>query len=157
MILREARPEDVAEILTLVRELAEYEHASHEVVAREEDFTRALFEANAHVHALVVEVDGQLEAIALWFTSFSTWLGTSGLYLEDLYVRAAARGRGYGRALMRELAHTCLRRGYTRFEWSVLDWNNPSIDFYRSLGARAQDEWTTYRLSGPALDELADL
>ncbi len=95
--------------------------------------------------------------MALWFANFSTWLGTSGLYLEDLYVRASVRGRGYGRALMRELARTCVRRGFSRFEWSVLDWNTPSIDFYLALGAQAQDEWTKYRLSGSALVDLAEL
>jgi len=146
--IREARPDDVAAILSLVRELAEYEKASHEVTARDEDFVRALFGPDAHVHCLVVEVDGQIEAMALWFLNFSTWLGTSGLYLEDLYVRESSRGRGYGMGLMRELANICVTRGYSRFEWSVLDWNTPAIDFYRSLGAQAQEEWTKFRLSG---------
>lgn len=151
MIVRDARPDDVAAILSLVRELADYERSSHEVVARDEDLERALFGPDAHVHGLVVEVDGEIDAMALWFLNFSTWLGTSGLYLEDLYVRESSRGRGYGTALMRELAKICVARDYSRFEWSVLDWNTPSIDFYLSLGAVAQDEWTKFRLSGELL------
>jgi len=141
----------VAAILSLVRELADYERASHEVIARDVDFTRALFGPDAHVHGLVVEIDGEIEAMALWFPNFSTWLGTSGLYLEDLFVRETSRGRGYGTALMRELAKICVMRGYSRFEWSVLDWNTPAVDFYRSLGAEAQEEWTKFRLSGQQL------
>ncbi len=155
MAIRDARPDDVPAILSLVRELAEYEKASHEVIARDEDLARALFGDDAHVHCLVVDVDGQIEAMALWFLNFSTWLGTSGLYLEDLYVRESSRGRGYGMGLMRELARICVARGYSRFEWSVLDWNTPAIDFYRSLGAQAQDEWTKFRLSGPPLVKYA--
>ena len=151
MNVRVARPDDVAAILALVRELAEYERASHEVITRDGDLARALFGPDAHVHCLVVEVGGEIEAMALWFLNFSTWLGTSGLYLEDLYVRESSRGRGYGMALMRELAKICVARGYSRFEWSVLDWNTPSIDFYLSLGAQAQDEWTKFRLSGEQL------
>jgi len=155
VIVRKARPDDVGQLLSLVRELADYERASHEVVARDEDFTRALFGADAHVHGLVIEVDGTIEAMALWFLNFSTWLGTSGLYLEDLYVRESSRGRGYGTTLMRELAKICVARGYSRFEWSVLDWNTPSIDFYLALGAVAQDEWTKFRLSGEPLATYA--
>jgi GNAT superfamily N-acetyltransferase len=96
-------------------------------------------------------VDGQVVGLALWFLNFSTWLGITGIYLEDLYVRESFRGRGLGTALMRELAGICVERGYRRLQWSVLDWNTPSIEFYQSIGATALDEWTTYRLEGDAL------
>jgi GNAT superfamily N-acetyltransferase len=151
MIVRGARPDDVRAIGELIRELAEYERAPAEAVARDDDLRDALFCDHPHVFCHVVEVEGEVVAIALWFLNFSTWLGTSGLYLEDLYVREALRGRGLGSALMRELARICVERGYTRFEWSVLDWNTPSIEFYRSIGAVAHDEWTKYRLSNEAL------
>jgi ribosomal protein S18 acetylase RimI-like enzyme len=161
---RPARPEDVPEILRLVRELAEYERSLDEVLATEADVAALLFGDNtphgapaAFCH--VVDGDGadHLAGLALWFLNTSTWLGRHGVYLEDLYVSPPYRGRGYGRALMAELAAVAVRRGYRRLEWSVLDWNEPAIDFYRSLGATAMDEWTVHRLTGPALAELAGL
>jgi len=155
MRVRPAQPADVASIGQLIRELASYERALHEAVADDELLESALFGDRPHVFCHVVELNGEVVAMALWFLSFSTWLGTSGLYLEDLYVRESVRGRGYGKALMRELARICLERGYPRFEWSVLDWNTPSIDFYRSIGAVAMDEWTKFRLSGRDLESLA--
>lgn len=161
MTVRPARPDDVPVILHLVRELAEYERAGHEVLATEELLQEALFGAHPAAYAHVVEHDaGAGEVVvagfALWFLNFSTWLGRHGIYLEDLYVRPELRGHGYGRALLRELARLCLQRGYGRLEWAVLDWNSPAIGFYRSLGAEAMDEWTVYRLSGTALTALMD-
>jgi len=123
--------------------------------AREEDLTAALFGEHPHVFCHLAELDGEVIGMALWYVNFSTWTGNSGMYLEDLYVREEHRGQGAGGALMKELARLCVARGYGRFEWSVLDWNTPSIDFYRSLGARPLDEWTTYRLHGDALSAYA--
>lgn len=157
MLVRPALPTDIATIGELIRELASYELAPHEAVADDAALTSALFGENPHVFCHVVEAGGEVEAMALWFLNFSTWLGTSGLYLEDLYVRESARRRGYGRALMRELARICLERGYSRFEWSVLDWNAPSIAFYSSIGAAAMDDWTKYRLSGDELISYANV
>ena len=150
MIIRPVTPDDVEAVHGLICELAAYENAAHDVVATVAQLRTALFDDDAHVHCHV-EVVG----LALWFLNFSTWLGTSGIYLEDLYVSAPRRGQGIGMALMRQLAHICVERGYTRFQWSVLDWNAPSIDFYRSIGAVAMDEWTTYRLEGAALRDYA--
>ena len=162
-VIRPARPEDVAEILAMVRELAEYERSAHEVRASEDLLTDLLFGSNspsgapaAHCHvALARADDGPLAGMALWFLNASTWEGRHGIYLEDLYVRPAFRGLGLGRSLMAELARICVDHGYTRLEWSVLDWNTPAIDFYRSLGAGAMDEWTVHRVSGVALHDLA--
>jgi GNAT superfamily N-acetyltransferase len=155
MHVRPALPTDTATIGDLIRELASYEQAPHEAVANDAALASALFGENPHVFCHVVETGGEVEAMALWFLNFSTWLGTSGLYLEDLYVRESARRRGYGQALMQELARICVERGYSRFEWSVLDWNAPSIAFYNSIGAVALDEWTKYRLSGDELISYA--
>ena len=152
---RPAVPQDVPAILALVRDLAEYERALHEVHATEADLHEALFGEDARVFAHVVELDGEVVGFALWFLSFSTWLGKHGIYLEDLYVRPDARGGGLGRALLRELAAICVERGYGRMEWSCLDWNEPARGFYRSLGAQLQDEWTVHRLSGDALRAMA--
>lgn len=151
MITRFATPGDVPAIGGLIRELALYERAPAEAIAGDDDIRRALFCEAPHVFCHVVELEGDVVALALWFLTFSTWLGTSGLYLEDLFVKEQFRGRGIGSALMRTLARLCVERRYSRFQWSVLDWNTPSIDFYRSLGAEAMDEWTTFRLSGDAL------
>lgn len=146
---------DVPAILRLIRELAEYERSSDEVRCSEEQLREGLFEAEPHVFAHVVEVGGQVVGCAVWFLSYSTWLGTHGIYLEDLYVSPSARGGGYGKALVAELARIAVERGYGRVEWSVLDWNELAIGFYKGLGAQAQDEWIGYRLSGEALVELS--
>jgi len=154
-VVRPVRPEDVDEVHAMVRELAEYERAPHQVTSTPEDFRAALFGANPALFGHVVEEpDGGLAGFAIWFVNFSTWTGRHGIYLEDLYVRPAARGLGYGRALLAQLARTCRERGYSRLEWWVLDWNEPALAFYRSLGARPMDEWTVHRLAGGALDEL---
>ncbi|NNN02018.1 MAG: GNAT family N-acetyltransferase [Acidimicrobiaceae bacterium] len=139
----------------MIRELATYEHATLEAKADDAALSAALFGEHPHVFCHVGELDGRIEAMALWFLSFSTWLGNSGLYLEDLYVREPVRGHGLGGALMRELARICVEQGYSRFEWSVLDWNAPTIAFYRSIGAVSMDEWTRFRLSEDALVTFA--
>jgi GNAT superfamily N-acetyltransferase len=139
----------------MVRELAEYERALHEVQATDTAMREALFGERPAAYCHVVEHGGELAGFALWFLSFSTWLGRHGIYLEDLYVRPGLRGHGYGRALLRELARTCLDRGYGRLEWSVLDWNAPAIGFYRSVGATPMSEWTVQRVTGTPLQRLA--
>jgi GNAT superfamily N-acetyltransferase len=153
--LRAATPADVPVILRLVRDLAEYERAPEAVVATEEDLLRHGFGPSPRFSVLLAEQDGQVAGFALWFFTFSTWLGKPGVYLEDLFVRPELRGRGIGKALMTELARIAVREGCGRFEWSVLDWNQPSIDFYRSLGARLMEEWVGCRLEGEALRSLA--
>ena len=152
--LRRAEPRDLAEIIQRIRDLAEYEREPDAVETTVEDLDVALFGPNPAVHAHVVEADGRIAGIAVWFLNFSTWTGRHGIYLEDLYVDPAARGRGYGAALLRELARTCVANGYRRLEWSVLKWNEPSIEFYQSLGAGPMDEWVGYRLTGTALQAL---
>lgn len=155
-VIRPARADDVADILTMVRELADYERALDEVLATEQQFTDALFGANPALFGLVVELDdASLAGFALYFLNFSTWLGRHGVYLEDLYVRPQHRGSGFGRALLAELARICVDRGYGRLEWWVLDWNEPALGFYRSLGAEPMDEWTVQRVTGTALTRLA--
>jgi GNAT superfamily N-acetyltransferase len=157
--IRRATAEDVPEIVRMVRELAEYEKAPHEAIATEEQFHQALFGPNPKVFAHVVEhptPDGRmLGGFALWFLNFSTWLGRHGIYLEDLYVRPELRGTGYGKRLLATLAQECLDNGYGRFEWWVLDWNEPALGFYRSIGAVPMDEWTVHRVTGEALARLA--
>jgi GNAT superfamily N-acetyltransferase len=154
--VRSARPEDVPVILQLVRDLATYEREPDAVKATEAGLHEALFGPAPAVFAHVVEADGEVQGFALWFRSFSTWEGVHGIYLEDLYVRPEMRGRGYGKALLRTLAQIAVEHGYARVEWAVLDWNAPSIGFYRGLGARPQDEWTTFRLTGEALVDVAE-
>jgi GNAT superfamily N-acetyltransferase len=155
-MIRPATIHDVPVIHTMIRELAEYERALPEAVATEEQLREALFGEQPAVFAHIAEDEGgEPVGFALWFRNFSTWRGTHGIYLEDLYVRPHARGGGHGRALLRELARTCAERGYHRLEWSVLDWNEPSIGFYKSLGAVPMDEWTVFRLTGEPLAELA--
>ncbi|MFG2194647.1 GNAT family N-acetyltransferase [Streptomyces sp. NPDC048639] len=153
-MIRTAIPGDVPAIVAMIRELAAYEKAEHEVEATEEHIRRALFCDRPAAFAHIAETDGRTEGFALWFLNFSTWTGAHGIHLEDLYVRPEARGRGHGKALLAELARICTERGYGRLDWSVLDWNTPSIDFYLSLGARPLDEWTGYRLTGDALSRL---
>jgi GNAT superfamily N-acetyltransferase len=154
--LREAEPRDVPSIGALIRELALYERAPEEAVATDAQLHDAIFGNHSHVHCHIVAVNGEVVAMALWFLNFSTWLGTSGIYLEDLFVRPEHRGNGYGLRLMRALAGICVERDYSRFQWSVLDWNTPSINFYQSFGAEAMDEWTVFRLSGDALRAFAE-
>jgi GNAT superfamily N-acetyltransferase len=153
--LRPATPADVPVILQLVRALAAYERAPEAVVATEEDLLRQGFGAAPRFSVLLAEQDGEVAGFALWFFTFSTWLGRPGMWLEDLFVRPEMRGRGIGKALMLELARIAVREGCGRFEWNVLDWNQPSLDFYRSLGARQLDEWVGCRVEGNALRALA--
>ncbi|MGW3211762.1 N-acetyltransferase family protein [Streptomyces parvus] len=156
-MIRTATPADIPVLHALVRELAAYEKALDEVVASEEQLAEALFGDRPAAYAHVATADdggGEVVGFALWFLNFSTWRGVHGIYLEDLYVRPERRGGGYGKALLTELARICVERGYEGLEWSVLDWNAPSIAFYESLGARPQDEWTVYRLTDGALASL---
>ena len=154
-MIRPAQPEDVAEIHAMVRELAEYEKSLSEAKATLEQLHAALFGEQPAVYAHVAQDDaGQVVGFALWFLNFSTWTGAHGIYLEDLYVRPAARGGGHGKALLTELARICVERGYGRLEWSVLDWNEPAIAFYRAIGAAAMDEWTVNRLTADAMARL---
>jgi GNAT superfamily N-acetyltransferase len=155
-VIRRARPDDVQAICRLVLDLATYERAAHEVRLTPETLSAALFAPEPAVHAHVAEADGEVVGFALWFVSFSTWLGRHGIYLEDLYVDPVHRGSGFGRALLGELARTAVERGYGRVEWSVLDWNTPAIGFYRSLGAHPMEDWTVYRLDGKALADLGE-
>jgi GNAT superfamily N-acetyltransferase len=161
--VRRARPADVPRILELIKELADYERALDEVSATADGLRAALFADQPAVFAHVAEAvsaregDPEIVGFALWFVNFSTWLGSHGIYLEDLYVAPAMRGRGVGKALLAELAAICVRRGYGRLEWWVLDWNEPAINFYRSIGAEPMSDWTVQRLSGTALAELAEV
>lgn len=145
--IRSAEPGDEVSILELIRELADYERLAHEVTATPALLAEHLFGDGAVAEALVAEVDGKAVGFALFLRNFSTFLGRPGLYLEDLYVRESKRGQGIGRALLESLASLARARGYGRMEWSVLNWNQPAIDFYQALGARAMSEWTVYRLS----------
>lgn len=154
-MIRPAAPADVPAILQLIKELAEYERAPYAVEATEALLRNALFCAEPRVHVQMVEQDGEPVGFALWFVSFSAWLGRHGIYLEDLYVKPAYRGHGHGIALLAELARICVERGYGRLEWWVLDWNEPAIGFYRSIGAIPMSEWTVQRVSGDALIALA--
>jgi len=153
--IRPASPHDVPLILELVRELAAYEREPDAVTATEPMLRDALFGARPHAEAVIAEADGAPVGFALFFHNFSTWTGRPSLYLEDLFVRPEARGRGAGKALLRHLAGVALDRGCARFEWSVLDWNTPAIEFYRAMGAEAMEEWTIQRVSGEALVRLA--
>ena len=153
--MREASEEDVPLILSFIRELAEYEKLSHEVVATEEELRKSLFGERRYAEVLIAEHDGSPAGFAVFFHNFSTFLGKPGVYLEDLYVNPAFRGAGVGKKLLVHLASLAKRRGCGRLEWWVLDWNEPSIGFYKNLGATAMDDWTIYRLAGTALDDLA--
>jgi len=153
--IRRARSDEAGLVLTLVRELAEYEKLSHEVEATEPMIADALFGANPRLFCDIAEYDGEVAGFAVWFINFSTFGGRSGIYLEDLFVRPGLRGRGIGKALLSHLAAECLANGWSRLQWSVLDWNAPSIAFYKSLGAVMMDEWTVCRVSGEALTALA--
>nr|WP_296774509.1 GNAT family N-acetyltransferase [Rhodococcus sp. (in: high G+C Gram-positive bacteria)] len=153
--IRRAEPTDVDAICGLIRELAEYEKLLDQCTVLPHQIHAALFGSNPSVFAHVAESGGRVVGTAIWFLNFSTWDGVNGIYLEDLYVQPASRGSGLGAALLAALAAECTAEGYTRLSWSVLDWNTPSIGFYESLGAVAQDEWTTFRMTGTALEALA--
>jgi GNAT superfamily N-acetyltransferase len=153
-VIRPAKIADLPEILQLIKDLAIYEKSEQEVLATVEELERTLFGEVPKVFAHVVEVDGKVVGIAIWFLNYSTWLGKHGIYLEDLYVQPEFRGQGFGLALLKELARICVERGYPRFQWWVLDWNSPAIEFYSSHGAVAMDEWTVHRITGEALKKL---
>ncbi len=155
MLVRPAKPADVPAMLALIRELAAYEREPDAVSMTQEQLSDALFRRHPHVFGHVAESDGSVFGLALWFLNFSTWEGTHGVYLEDVYVVPSMRGQGAGRALLRALADVCLHNGYARLELSVLDWNLPAIGFYRSVGAVGMDDWTVQRVDGDALAALA--
>jgi GNAT superfamily N-acetyltransferase len=154
-VIRPALQTDVPDIYRLICELAEYERAPEEVTGTEDDLRRSLFGPQPAVFAHVAEHESHVVGFALWFLNYSTWLCKHGIYLEDLYVTPELRGRGFGKALIVELAAVCVERGYGRLEWWVLDWNTPAIGFYASVGAIPMDEWTVHRLTGQALRDLA--
>ncbi|MFI8558045.1 GNAT family N-acetyltransferase [Pseudomonas putida] len=151
IVIRPAVRSDAAQILAFITELADYERARHEVVASVEDIEHSLFDEGSTVHSLICEREGQTIGFAVYFYSYSTWLGRNGIYLEDLYITPQQRGGGAGRELLRHIAREAVKNRCGRLEWSVLDWNEPAIGFYRSLGAEAQDEWVRYRLDGDTL------
>ncbi|MET4609637.1 GNAT superfamily N-acetyltransferase [Rhodococcus sp. PvR044] len=155
-MIRRATPDDAAAITGLIYDLADYEKARHECTVTVEQITTALFGENPSAFCHVAEEAGDVIGLALWFRNFSTWDGVHGIYLEDLFVLPERRGAGHGKALLAALAKECADNDYSRLSWSVLNWNAPSIAFYESLGATAQEEWTTYRLSGDALGSLAE-
>ncbi|MFZ4690584.1 MAG: GNAT family N-acetyltransferase [Polymorphobacter sp.] len=155
-MIRVAVPADIPTIRDLIVELAIYEREPDAVKATEADLHTALFGERPIAEAVIAEVDGSAVGLALFFTNFSTWEGRGGLYLEDLFVQPSARGQGVGKALLVHLAGIAVARGYARFEWSVLDWNEPAIGFYTALGAKPRDEWTVMRVDGAALQALAE-
>lgn len=153
--IRPARPGDAALVLGFVRELAEYEKLAHEVDATEAMIDAALFGAQPKVFCDLAAWEGEPVGFALWFLNFSSFRGRNGIYLEDIFVRPAHRGKGIGKALLAGLAQRCIENGWARLEWAVLDWNTPSIDFYKAHGAQLMDGWTVCRVSGAALEQLA--
>jgi len=153
-MIRVAVKEDAPRILQLIKDLAEYEKAPLEANATLEQIEETIFSANPSAFCHVAEVEGQVIGIAIWFLNYSTWLGKPGMYLEDLYIDPAYRGQGHGMVFLKTLAKICVERRYERFQWWVLDWNEPSIEFYKSIGAVAMDEWTIFRVSGDALKKL---
>ncbi|EJK81418.1 GNAT family N-acetyltransferase [Rhizobium sp. AP16] len=154
--IRPAQLSDSELILRFIRELAEYEKAAHEVEATTASIEQSLFGPQSVTHAVICEIDGEPVGFAVWFYTYSTWLARNSLYLEDLYVTPQKRGSGAGKALLKYLAKLAVEKGCGRFEWSVLDWNEPAIRVYRSIGAEPQDEWIRYRLAGDALKAFAD-
>lgn len=153
--IRQAEPSDSALIFALVNEIAAYEKLSGEVDATEQQIAATLFASEPRVLCDIAEWNGEPVGFALWFLNFSSFRGRHGIYLEDIFVRPAFRQRGIGKALLARLARLCVERGFARFEWSVLDWNTPSIDFYRAMGATVMDDWRICRLSGQALRRFA--
>ncbi len=156
-MIRPARSADVPHLLRHIRALAEFEQEPDAVTATHDDLESALFCPDPDVFAEVVDVDGHVVGMAIWFMNYSTWTGRHGLYLEDLYIEPEYRGHGYGRDLMVTLARRCVERGLARFEWSVLDWNTSAVDVYRHLGAIGMDEWTVHRLDADGVRTLADV
>ncbi|MFK0310193.1 GNAT family N-acetyltransferase [Pseudomonas sp. NPDC090233] len=151
LTIRRAARTDAAQILAFITELADYERARHEVIASVADIEHSLFDAGSTVHSLICEREGKAIGFAVYFYSYSTWLGRNGIYLEDLYITPEQRGGGAGRDLLRHIAREAVENRCGRLEWSVLDWNEPAIGFYKSLGAEPQDEWVRYRLDGDKL------
>ena len=156
MKIRPAQQDEVGIVLQLIHDLALYEKAPNEVEATENELLETIFVDNARVFCDVVDVNGEIAGMAIWFLNYSTWQGKHGIYLEDLFIKPEFRGKGYGKALLKHLAKVCDERGYGRFQWWVLDWNSPAIEFYKSLGAVAMDEWTVYRVSGDPLKKLGN-
>ena len=154
--IRPAQFSDAPQILAFITELADYERARHEVIASVEDIQRSLFGEGATARSLICLQDGQPIGFAVYFFSYSTWLGCNGLYLEDLYVSPESRGTGAGKALLKQLAREAVAKDCGRLEWSVLDWNEPAIEFYKSIGALPQDEWVRYRMEGQGLRRFAE-
>lgn len=157
MNIRRANNLDRQHVLEMIQELAEYEQAPDQVEATVEDLTKTLFSDDPRVFCDLIEADGEIAGMAIWFLNYSTWQGKHGIYLEDLYIRPEFRGKGFGKALLVHLAKLCRANGYGRLQWWVLDWNTSAIDFYRSIDAEAMDEWTVFRVSGAPLERLADL
>lgn len=155
LTIRAARPDDAATVFELVRALAEYEKLSHELIATPQMLGDALFCEKPNVFCDLAEWDGKPVGFALWFLNYSSFAGKNGIYLEDIFVQPSHRGKGIGKALLVHLAKICTERGYARMQWSVLDWNTPSIEFYKSLGGVMLDDWTLVRVSGDALAKLA--
>ncbi len=154
--IRSADVGDVPVLLKLVKELAEYERLPHTVVATEASLAASLFGERPEAEALIAEAETGPVGLAVFFANYSTFLGRSGIYLEDLYVRPEVRGQGIGKRLLAEVAKRAVERGCQRLEWAVLDWNEPSIQFYQSLGAKPLDEWTTFRMTAEAIAKLAE-
>ena len=155
LIIRRARPDEAGIVFALIHELAAYEKLGHEVEATEADIADALFSDHPQLTCEIAEWDGEVAGFAVWFVNFSTFAGRHGIYLEDLYVRPAFRRNGIGQALLGYLAQQCVASGFARLQWSVLDWNAPSIAFYKSLGAVLLEDWTLCKVTGAALDQLA--
>ena len=156
LTIRQAAAADAPLILHFIRELAIYEKAEHEVQATELSIEQSIFAQGSHVSALICEQNGEALGMAIYFYNYSTWLAKSGLYLEDLYVAPEHRGKGAGKLLLKKMAQIALQKNCGRFEWSCLDWNKPSRDFYQSIGAQSQDEWVSYRMSGQTLIDFAE-
>jgi GNAT superfamily N-acetyltransferase len=156
LVVRAAVPADAALIFALVRELADYEKLAGEVDATEEQIAATLFAREPRLFCVIAEWNGEPAGFAVWFLNFSTFRGRHGIYLEDIFVRPAFRQHGIGKALLVRLARHCVEQGYARFEWAVLDWNAPSIAFYKAIGAQVMDEWRICRLSGKALQDFAN-
>ncbi|MGE4802874.1 N-acetyltransferase family protein [Yersinia hibernica] len=154
--IRQARPEDATAIYDMIYELAVYEKAPQEVVTTSDEIRETLFGAGSKTEALICENAGKTIGYAVFFTSYSTWLGRNGIYMEDLYISPEYRGKGAGKALLKNIAQCAVKRQCGRLEWSVLDWNQPAIDFYQSIGALPQSEWVRYRLDGEALLKFAE-
>ncbi|MEZ5919880.1 MAG: GNAT family N-acetyltransferase [Parvularculaceae bacterium] len=153
--IRNAKRKDAPVIVELIRDLAAYERAPNDAKATVKDIETALFSSNPKAFSFIAEWNDEICGFAVYFFNFSTWTGRHGIYLEDLFVRENFRGKGIGKALLASLAKAAIDNNCARLEWSVLDWNTPAIEFYKSLGATAMDEWTVYRVTGPALEDLA--